>query len=114
MPLSAQIKLSSVIQDVFGASGRDMLAPWIVRQRSPHALADLARKKMRAKMTVLDEALTGHVTEHHAVLQVDTPHGPDLGGARPVRPPARPARSDPRQRPRTCVAAVAGQLRYVG
>jgi transposase len=64
----AQLKLSSVISDIFGASGRDMLAALVAGQRDPHALADLARKKMRAKMSVLQEALTGHFTEHHAFL----------------------------------------------
>ncbi len=64
----AQVKLSSVISDIFGASGRDMLAALIGGQRDPRALADLARKNMRAKMSVLQEALTGHFTEHHAFL----------------------------------------------
>jgi transposase len=64
----AQVKLSSVISDIFGVSGRDMLAALIAGQRDPYALADLARKKMRAKISVLRQALTGHFTEHHAFL----------------------------------------------
>ena len=64
----AQVKLSSVISDIFGASGRDMLAGLIAGQRDPHVLAGLARKQMRAKMSVLQEALTGHFTDHHAFL----------------------------------------------
>ena len=64
----AQIKLSSVISDIFGASGRDMLAPLIGGQRNPHELAALARKNVRAKTSVLQEALTGHFTEHHAFM----------------------------------------------
>jgi transposase len=64
----AQVKLSSVISDIFGASGRDMLAALITGQRNPHALAALARGKMRAKTSVLQEALTGHFTDHHAFL----------------------------------------------
>ena len=64
----AQVKLSSVISDIFGVSGRDMLAALIAGQRDPHALADLARKRMRAKISVLRQALTGHFTEHHAFL----------------------------------------------
>jgi transposase len=64
----AQVKLSSVISDIFGASGRDMLAALIAGQRDPRTLADLARKQMRAKMSVLQEALTGHFTDHHAFL----------------------------------------------
>jgi transposase len=64
----AQLKLSSVISDIFGASGRDMLDALIGGQTSPHELASLARRKMRAKTSVLQEALTGHFTEHHAFL----------------------------------------------
>jgi transposase len=62
------VKLSSVISDIFGASGRDMPTALIAGQRDPHALADLARKKMRAKTGVLRQALTGHFTAHHAFL----------------------------------------------
>jgi transposase len=64
----AQIKLSSVISDIFGASGRAMLAALIAGQRSPRVLAELARGSMRAKTSVLQEALTGHFTDHHAFL----------------------------------------------
>jgi transposase len=64
----AQVKLSAVIGDIFGASGRDMLAAPVTGQRDPRALADLARKRMRAQMSVLQEALTGHFTDHHAFL----------------------------------------------
>ena len=64
----AQVKLSSVISDIFGASGRDMLAALIAGQRDPYALAALARGTMRAKTSVLRRALTGHFTGHHAFL----------------------------------------------
>jgi transposase len=57
-----------VISDIFGASGRAMLAALIAGQRNPHGLAMLARGSMRAKTSVLQEALTGHFTEHHAFL----------------------------------------------
>ena len=68
LPEDAQIKLSSVISDIFGASGRDMLAALIGGQRNPHELAGLARGSMRAKTSVLQEALTGHFTDHHAFM----------------------------------------------
>jgi len=64
----AQIKLSSVISDIFGASGRAMLAALIAGQRNPHELAALAYRNMRAKTSVLQEALTGHFTDHHAFM----------------------------------------------
>jgi transposase len=64
----AQIKLSSVITDLFGVSGRAMLEALIAGQRNPRALAQLARASMRAKIDVLTEALTGHFDDHHAFL----------------------------------------------
>jgi transposase len=64
----AQIKLSVVVSDIFGVSGRQMLAALIGGQRDPTALAQLARGVMRRKITTLQEAFTGHFTEHHAFL----------------------------------------------
>jgi len=63
-----QIKLSSVISDIFGKSGRDMLDALIAGQRDPHVLAELARGSMRGKRSVLQEALTGHFRDHHGYL----------------------------------------------
>jgi transposase len=64
----ACIKVSAVISDIFGVSGRDMLAALAAGERNPRVLAQLARRRMRAKITVLEEAFTGHFTEHHAFL----------------------------------------------
>jgi transposase len=64
----AQIKLSSVISDIFGVSGRAMLEALIAGQRDTRALVQLARGSMRAKIGVLAEALTGHFEDHHAFL----------------------------------------------
>jgi transposase len=64
----AQIKLSVVASDIFGASGRDMMAHLVAGQRDPKALAQLARSSMRRKIGALEEAFTGHFTDHHAFL----------------------------------------------
>ena len=64
----AQIKLSVVVSDIFGVSGRQMLAALIAGQRDPAALAQLARGVMRGKITALQEAFTGYFTDHHAFL----------------------------------------------
>ena len=64
----AQIKLPVVVSDIFGASGRDMLAALVAGERNPKALAQLARRTMRKKITVLEEAFTGYFTDHHAFL----------------------------------------------
>ena len=57
-----------MVADIFGVSGRDMLAALVAGERNPKVLAQLARRSMRAKITVLEEAFTGHFTGHHAFL----------------------------------------------
>jgi transposase len=64
----AQIKVSVVVSDIFGVSGRDMLAALVAGERNPKVLAQLARRTMRKKITVLEEAFTGYFTDHHAFL----------------------------------------------
>jgi len=64
----AQIKLSVVASDIFGISGRQMMAALIGGQTNPKALAQLARGRLRAKLEALEEAFTGHFTDHHAFL----------------------------------------------
>src|SRR5215469_5856612 len=54
-----QIKVSVVVSDIFGASGRDMLAALVAEERNPKVLAQLARRTMCKKITVLEEAFTG-------------------------------------------------------
>lgn len=64
----AQIKLSAVISDIFGVSGRLMLQALVDGERSPKVLAQLARGTMRNKISVLEEALAGHFDDRHAFL----------------------------------------------
>lgn len=64
----AQIKLSVVASDIFGVSGRDMMAALIAGRRDPKRLAQMARTTLRRKITQLEEAFTGHFTDHHALL----------------------------------------------
>jgi transposase len=64
----AQIKLSVVASDIFGVSGREMMAALVGGQANPKALAQLARGRMRAKIGALEEAFTGHFTDHHRLL----------------------------------------------
>jgi hypothetical protein len=66
--VDAQIKLSVVASDIFGVSGRQMLAAMIAGQRDPRVLAQMARAAMRGKITALQEAFTGFFTGHHAFL----------------------------------------------
>jgi transposase len=62
------IKLASVVADLFGTSGRRMLAALIAGEREPKALAALARGRLRRKLPQLEVALTGQFTPHHARL----------------------------------------------
>lgn len=64
----AQVKLSSVISDIFGVSGRAMLEALIAGQRDPKVLAQMAQGRMRAKTADLQEALRGFFTDHHASI----------------------------------------------
>jgi len=64
----SQIKLSVVASDIFGVSGRQMLAALIAGQRNPQVLAQMARTRMRTKIPQLEEAFVGHFTDHHAFL----------------------------------------------
>ncbi len=64
----ANIKLSSVATDVLGVSGRAMLEALVAGTTDPHAMADLARGRLRAKLPALEQALTGRVSEHHRLL----------------------------------------------
>lgn len=64
----AQIKLSVVASDIFGVSGREMMAALVGGQTNPKVLAQLARGRMRTKITELEEAFTGHFTGHHRLL----------------------------------------------
>jgi transposase len=64
----ALIKISSVLTDIHGVSGRAMLEALIGGQRNPRVLAELARGRARAKRSDLERALHGRFTEHHARL----------------------------------------------
>jgi transposase len=67
---SAAIKLSSVVTDLHGVTGRDIMDHLIAGERDPRALAQLARARARRKITELEEALEGaeFFTPAHAAL----------------------------------------------
>ena len=64
----ALIKISSVLTDVLGVSGRAMIEALTAGQRSPKVLAELARGRARARRADLERALHGRFTDHHARL----------------------------------------------
>ena len=65
---TANIKLASVVTDVFGVSGRSMLRALLDGQQAPSEMAQLAKGRMRTKLLALTEALEGRVEEHHRFL----------------------------------------------
>src|SRR5580704_4934719 len=66
------LKLSSVISDIHGVSGRDMLGAIAAGERNPKVLADKARGVMRGKIKKLEEALdcSFFTAEHAFILQM--------------------------------------------
>ncbi len=64
----ALIKISSVLTDVLGVSGRAMIEALIAGQRNPTLLAELARGRARTRRADLERALHGRFTDHHARL----------------------------------------------
>ena len=67
---SAAIKLSSVVTDLHGVTGRDIMDHLIAGERNPNMLAQLARARARRKITELEQALEGaeFFTPGHAAL----------------------------------------------
>ena len=64
----AGIKMSVVASDIFGVSGRAMMAALIAGERDPFMLAGMARTAMRKKIPELRQAFEGRFNEHHAFL----------------------------------------------
>ncbi len=67
---SAAIKLSSVVTDLHGVTGRDIMNHLIAGEHNPKVLAQLARARARRKITELEHALEGaeFFTDCHAAL----------------------------------------------
>jgi transposase len=65
---SANIKLASVASDVFGASGLAMLRALAEGGRTPAAIADLAKGRLRRKLGALELALAGSLSDDHRFM----------------------------------------------
>jgi transposase len=64
----ANLKLASVVTDIYGVSARAMLAAILAGQRDVEPLADLARGRLRAKRDQRKEALEWRMTAPHSFL----------------------------------------------
>jgi len=62
------LKLGSVVSDLFGVTGRRMLAVLVAGERDPQVLASLALGALKHKRPQLELALTGQFTAHHGTL----------------------------------------------
>jgi transposase len=64
----ANIKLSSVLADVTGVSGRAIVEALVAGETDPATLAALARRSVKAPPERMTEALQGRVTSRHRFL----------------------------------------------
>jgi transposase len=64
----ANIKLGAVATSVVGASGRQMLEALVAGETDAAALAELAKGRLRDKLSDLERALTGRVGAHQRFL----------------------------------------------
>jgi transposase len=64
----ANSKLAAVASDIMGVSGRAILAALLAGHPDPHALAELAKGRLRSKREPLAKALEGRVKPHHRLV----------------------------------------------
>jgi len=64
----ANLKLTSVLSDVMGMSGRAMITAIIQGEQDPERLADLSQGRLKASRHTVIAALQGRVTPHHRFL----------------------------------------------
>ena len=64
----ANVKLTHVVSDVLGVSGRAILKALVGGETDPERLADLTRGRLKATRAELVDALHGRVTAHHRFM----------------------------------------------
>ena len=64
----ANVKLTRVVTDILGASGRAILAALIAGETDPERLADCTDVRLKASRTDIVAAVHGRVTDHHRFL----------------------------------------------
>jgi|SRR5271157_4458723 len=65
----ANVQLGTVLSDVFGSSGLDMIEALVNQEATPEQIAQLARKQARKKIPEIQAAVEGHhMTDHHRRL----------------------------------------------
>jgi transposase len=64
----ANVKITGVITDVLGVSGRAVLDAIVAGESDPERLVDLTRGRLKASRSDLVEALRGRIREHHRFM----------------------------------------------
>ena len=64
---SGNIKLSQVVSDALGVSGRQMLRALAAGETDVERMSEMARRRMRRKVPELKRALAGRLTQARAV-----------------------------------------------
>jgi transposase len=64
----ANLKLTQVMSDIVGVSGRAILNALIAGETDPDRLADLTGRRLKATRADLRDALHGRVTDHHRFM----------------------------------------------
>jgi len=88
----ANLKITGVISDLLGTSGRAILGALIAGETDPERLVDLTNPRLKASRSRLSEALRGRIRDHHRFLlrlhlaQIDALHAAahQVEGKRPV------------------------------
>jgi len=65
---SANIKLQSVVSDITGVSSSEMLEELVAGKSDAKELAQLAKRRLRAKIPQLEKALSGNLRGHHRLI----------------------------------------------
>lgn len=65
---SANIKLQSVVSDITGVSSTEMLQAMVAGKKDPQELAQMAKRRLRAKIPELEKALSGELRPHHRLI----------------------------------------------
>jgi transposase len=74
------IKLASVVSNVFGVSGSAMLEALLQGETSENVLADMAKGRLKAKRTELARSLQGNMRGHHReMIAMSLRHIEELG-----------------------------------
>src|SRR5947199_8976497 len=64
-----RVEHSAQLPDIMGVSGRAMLDALIAGRADPQTMAALAKRRMRRKIPLLEQALTGLGRDHHRRLR---------------------------------------------